>query len=55
MSSVENLVKEMIARDRKTFLKDARLLPKYHESKLDSPDTGSDSPDMGSDLMDTGS
>jgi len=55
MSSVENLVKEMIARDRKTFLKDARLLPKYHESKLDSPDTESDSPGMGSDSQDTGS
>ncbi|WP_321422570.1 nucleotidyltransferase family protein [uncultured Methanobacterium sp.] len=52
MSSVENLVKEMIARDRKTFLRDARFLPKYHKSKLDSPDMGSDLSDMEFDSLD---
>jgi len=46
MSSVETLVKEIIARDRKTFLEDVRILSKYPKFKSNSRDFESDSSDI---------
>ena len=46
MSSVETLVKEIIARDRKTFLEDVRILSKYPKFKSNFRDFESDSSDI---------